>query len=135
VKWPYRLCDSSISNNNNNNKYCVSEHYPSSCFYLKQRFGDWILSPSSGGTFEGGDRLESPKRFDLNKNRTMDNVQKHNISINTPSSQTLRINSGLFFPLEQVQFRPAQEETRTEAREVWITAARASWRSSSLNYK
>jgi hypothetical protein len=23
--------------------YCVSGHYPSSAFYLKQRFGDWIL--------------------------------------------------------------------------------------------
>jgi hypothetical protein len=27
--------------------YCVYGHYPSSCFYLKRRFGDWILSPSS----------------------------------------------------------------------------------------
>jgi hypothetical protein len=33
--------------------YCFSVHYPSSYFYLKhtQRFGDWILSPSSGGTY------------------------------------------------------------------------------------
>jgi hypothetical protein len=23
-------------------------HYPSSCFFKKQRFGDWILSPSYG---------------------------------------------------------------------------------------
>jgi hypothetical protein len=33
-------------------KYYISRHYPSSCFYLKtQRFGDWILSPSSGKTY------------------------------------------------------------------------------------
>jgi hypothetical protein len=29
--------------------YWVSGHYPSSCFLFKtKRFGDWILSPSSG---------------------------------------------------------------------------------------
>jgi hypothetical protein len=41
-------------------KYYVSGHYPSSCLYLKtpsclffktQRFGDWILSSSSGKTY------------------------------------------------------------------------------------
>jgi hypothetical protein len=33
----------------------VSGHYPSSCFYLKlQRFGDWILSSSSGKTYSVG---------------------------------------------------------------------------------
>jgi hypothetical protein len=26
----------------------VLDYYPSSCFYLKQRFGDWTLPPSSG---------------------------------------------------------------------------------------
>jgi hypothetical protein len=31
-------------------KYYTSGHYSSSCFYLKQRFGDWILHPSSGKT-------------------------------------------------------------------------------------
>jgi hypothetical protein len=31
-------------------KYCVYM-YPSSCSYLKQCFGDWILSQSSGWTF------------------------------------------------------------------------------------
>jgi hypothetical protein len=36
-------------------KYSVFWHYPSSCFYLKtQRFGDWILSPSSGKTYSVG---------------------------------------------------------------------------------
>jgi hypothetical protein len=30
---------------------CASEHCPSSCLLLKtQSFGDWIVSPSSGGT-------------------------------------------------------------------------------------
>jgi hypothetical protein len=41
-------------------KYYVFGHYPSSCLYLKtwsclffktQRFGYWILSPSSGKTY------------------------------------------------------------------------------------
>jgi hypothetical protein len=64
----------------------------------------------------------------------MGNIQKHNISISTPSSQTFRINS-CFFYLEQAQFHPAQGKTRNETREIWITAARASWRSSSLNYE
>jgi hypothetical protein len=40
-------------------KYYVFGHYPSSCLYLKtvlfifkaQRFGDWVLSPSSGKTY------------------------------------------------------------------------------------
>jgi hypothetical protein len=41
-----------IQNLPNTYKYCVSVHYPSSCFYLKtQRFGDWILSPSAGQTY------------------------------------------------------------------------------------
>jgi hypothetical protein len=36
-------------------KKFVSPHYPLSCFCLKiQRFGDWILSPSSGGTYSVG---------------------------------------------------------------------------------
>jgi hypothetical protein len=44
-------------------KYYVSEHYPSSCLYLKtpsclffktQSFGDWILSRSSGKTYSVG---------------------------------------------------------------------------------
>jgi hypothetical protein len=44
-------------------KYYVFGHYPSSCLYLKtpsclffktQRFGDWILSPSSGKTYSDG---------------------------------------------------------------------------------
>jgi hypothetical protein len=36
--------------------------------------------------------IQSPKRYVLNKNRTMDNVQKHNNCINVPSSQTFRGN-------------------------------------------
>jgi hypothetical protein len=37
-------------------KYYVFGHYPSSCPFLKktQRFGDWILSPSSGKTYSVG---------------------------------------------------------------------------------
>jgi hypothetical protein len=32
-------------------KYYVFGHYPLSCpFFKNQRFGDWILSPSSGKT-------------------------------------------------------------------------------------
>jgi hypothetical protein len=34
--------------NGSSHKYCVLGHYKSSCFLFKtQRFGDWILSPSS----------------------------------------------------------------------------------------
>jgi hypothetical protein len=36
-----------------------------------------------------GDRIQSPEHFALNKNRAMDNVQKHNSCINTPPSQIL----------------------------------------------
>jgi hypothetical protein len=87
-------------------KYYVSGHYPSSCLYLKtryclffktQRFGDRILSPSSGlvlwiGTSWGFTwrRRQNPvsetlcfekikRAVFLDKDRTMDNVQKHNI--------------------------------------------------------
>jgi hypothetical protein len=36
-------------------KHYVSGHYPSSCFCLKTLlFGDWILSPSSGGIYSVG---------------------------------------------------------------------------------
>jgi hypothetical protein len=46
----------------NEYKYYVFGHYPSSCLYLKtvlfifqtQRFGDWIMSPSSGKTYTVG---------------------------------------------------------------------------------
>jgi hypothetical protein len=42
-----------------------------------------------GFLHENGDRIQSSKRFVLNKkNRTMDNVQKHNNCVNIPSSQT-----------------------------------------------
>jgi hypothetical protein len=39
---------------------------------------------------EDGDRIQSPKRCVLNKSRTMDNVQKGNICINVPPSQSFR---------------------------------------------
>jgi hypothetical protein len=50
------------SNINSSYKYYVFGHYPSSSLYLKhrpvyfskQRFGDWILSPSSGKTYSVG---------------------------------------------------------------------------------
>jgi hypothetical protein len=39
--------------------YCVSGHYPSSCFYLKQYcFRNRILSPSSGTTYSAGPNRE-----------------------------------------------------------------------------
>jgi hypothetical protein len=38
----------------NFNKHYVSGRYPSSCFYLKRRFGDCILSPSSGRIYSVG---------------------------------------------------------------------------------
>jgi hypothetical protein len=49
--------------------------------FKTQRFGDWIPSPSSGGT---------ESLYILNKNRTMDNAQKHSKCINILSSQTFR---------------------------------------------
>jgi hypothetical protein len=55
------------------------------------------LSPTEEVLPEGGDRIQSPKRCVLkykedgvlDKNRTMDNVQKHNIFSNVPLSQNL----------------------------------------------
>jgi hypothetical protein len=57
---------------------------------------DWALL--SGPLPEEGDRIRFPKRCVLknkqggvfDKNRTMDNVQEHNICTNVPSSQTSR---------------------------------------------
>jgi hypothetical protein len=57
-----------------------------SCFYLKQqRLGDWLLSRSSGKPYSvGHSQLETETESSLrnivflNKNRTVDNVQKHN---------------------------------------------------------
>jgi hypothetical protein len=44
-----------ISLSYTNTAYYISGHYPSSCLYFKtQRFGDWILSPSSGKTYSVG---------------------------------------------------------------------------------
>jgi hypothetical protein len=44
------------------------------------------LVPTEKVPPEDGDIIQSPKRRVLNKNRTIDNVQKHNNCINTPSS-------------------------------------------------
>jgi hypothetical protein len=52
-----------------------------------QRFGDWILSPSSGGR----DRIHSPKRCGFfRKNKAMDNVQLQKSFISKPSSLTFK---------------------------------------------
>jgi hypothetical protein len=97
----------------NKYNYYVFGHYPSSCLYLEtpsclffetQRFGDWILSPSSGKTYSVGPNLKTETESSLRnvvswkinrtvflyKDRTMDNVQKHNSCTNVPSSQTFR---------------------------------------------
>jgi hypothetical protein len=55
------------------------------------------MGPSKKAPPEDGDRIQFPKRYVLNKNRTvfldknrtMDNVQKHNGCINVPLSQNL----------------------------------------------
>jgi hypothetical protein len=91
-----------------------SEHYPLSCLsYKTQRYGDWIISPSSGGTYsigsclrrqklalsmepnwvvppEDGDRIQSPKRSVLNKRQDNGYVQNYDSYINILSSQTYR---------------------------------------------
>jgi hypothetical protein len=80
-------------------KYYVVRHYPSSSLYLKCRpvslsklaLSDLVLP-------EDGDRIQFPKycvlkekqEDSLNKEKTIDNVQKHKISTNLPSSQTFR---------------------------------------------
>jgi hypothetical protein len=99
-------------------RYYVSGHYPSSCLYLQalsclycktQRFGDWILSPSPETGTSSIDWAQLSRFYlkavtepslrnvvlcninrtvSVDKNRTMDNVQKHNICTNVPSSQT-----------------------------------------------
>jgi hypothetical protein len=46
------------------------------------------LGPTEEVFPEDGDRIQSLKYCVLNKNRMMDNVQKHNVCINVPSSQT-----------------------------------------------
>jgi hypothetical protein len=56
------------------------------------------LGPTEQVLPEDGDRIQSPKvvfckinrNVFLDKDRTMDNVQKHNICTNVPSSQTFR---------------------------------------------
>jgi hypothetical protein len=70
-------------------------------FFFKTTFR-MILSPSSRKNLLSwaqavepvlisGERLKSPKRYVLNKKRTMDDVQKHNNCSNLPSSQTFRL--------------------------------------------
>jgi hypothetical protein len=43
-----------------------------------------LLGPPEQIPPEVGDKIQSPKCCVLNKKRTMDNVQKHNICINIP---------------------------------------------------
>jgi hypothetical protein len=85
-------------------KYYVSQHYPSSCFYLKHSVSETgfclrlnvkttQLGPSDRASPylpRSGDKIQSPKSYVLNKNRTIFNVQKYNIYINVPSSQHFR---------------------------------------------
>jgi hypothetical protein len=80
-----------IFSRHNMYNYYVFGHYPSSCLYLKncrlffktQRFSDWTLSPKRCV-------LKNKQDGFLDKDRTMDNVQKHNNCTNVPSSQTFR---------------------------------------------
>jgi hypothetical protein len=61
--------------------YYVSGRYPSSCFYLK------CIVSETGFCLRLQVKTESSLRnIVLHKNRTMDNVQKHNNCINVPSS-------------------------------------------------
>jgi hypothetical protein len=92
-------------------KYYVFGHYPWSCLYLKHcavYFSKHNISetgvclhlqvkPTQLGP-KDGNRIQSPKgcvlknKQDgvLDKDKTMDNVQKHSICTNVPSSQTFR---------------------------------------------
>jgi hypothetical protein len=47
------------------------------------------LGPAEFVLPEDRERIQSAKRYILNKNRTRDNAQKHNICINESSSQNL----------------------------------------------
>jgi hypothetical protein len=61
-------------------KYYIFCHYSSSCLYYKiQRFGDWILSPSSGKTY-------SPEIGTSNINL----VQLNRIYLKTETESSLR---------------------------------------------
>jgi hypothetical protein len=72
-------------------RYCVSEHYSSSCFYLKHNVSEtgFCLHLQVEPTQLVLINRASPC-LNLNKNRTMDNVQKHNSCFNIPLSQTFR---------------------------------------------
>jgi hypothetical protein len=76
-----------------NNSLTITGHYQSSWILFKtQRFGDWILFPSSGGTelsrLQDGDRIQSLKRCVLNTRQ--DDAQNCDSYISIPSSQTYR---------------------------------------------
>jgi hypothetical protein len=87
----------------NNTTVSVSEHYSSSCFCLKHETFWRLDSVSASGERNSSIEWAQLRRYHLkpetdsslqnavlNKNRAMDNVQKHNNCINTPSSQTFR---------------------------------------------
>jgi hypothetical protein len=57
--------------------------------FQTQRFEHWILSISVGFTRRQR-QIPLSETLLLNKNRTMDNVQKHNTCVNVPLSQTFR---------------------------------------------
>jgi hypothetical protein len=63
--------------------YCPSCSFISAWPDLKPYLWRWVPP-------EDGERIQSLKHCILNKNRTMDNVQKHNNCINISSSQTFR---------------------------------------------
>jgi hypothetical protein len=61
-----------------------------SCLSFKtQRFGDWILSPSSSKTYSVGSNKQDGV---LDKDKTMDNVQKSNICSVLSNTLTFLLN-------------------------------------------
>jgi hypothetical protein len=76
-------------------KHYVSGHYPSSCFYLNHGpvfIGTISVNWAQLRRFYLKTETESSLRnvAFLNKNRTMDNVQKYNVYANVPALQTFR---------------------------------------------
>jgi hypothetical protein len=82
-------------------RYCVPGNYPLSCFYFETHNVSetgfclrLLVEPTQLGPIERASPwAENPVSETLcvlNKNRTMDNVQKQNYCVNIPSSQTCR---------------------------------------------